>query len=330
MSKSVLLTGATGFIGGSVARTLLSKKYNLTVIVRPGRLKKYRNSVTNLSSTLTIAEIDLSQTKTLKEYLSDKKFDIILHIGALRGGKKFSQKAYYDTNVKATEQIALNALNNNSQLLFCSSVGVYGAIPLELPATINTVFQQDNYYHQTKIEAENILQNLILRGLKVTIIRPSITYGEGDYGFPYTLTKLVHHKMLFLPQKDIRIHLTNIDNITEAFYKLTEKDDIPNKIYNIADRHPIILRELVDTISQKLTGKDYPRNRFINVKHFRNMETIALKLRLHNLVNRIRLISYDWYYDCGEIYNDLFLRHAKTNSDFKSVIDWYKKVHKIK
>jgi len=327
MSDRLLLTGATGFIGSNVARILINKKTGFTALIRPNTSPKRLDFLVNNAE---IVKLDLADTGNLRTYLNQEKFDTIIHIGALRGGRKYAKRVYYDANVKATEQIAEAALKNESKLVFCSSVGVYGAIPQELPATINTKYQSDNVYHDTKIKAEGVIQKYVLAGLKAVIIRPAITYGENDYGFPYTLVKLVHRKLLLLPDITKIIHLANIDIVADAFYKVPEDEYRGNKIYNIADRYPGQLDELVDFISNRLYKRDYPGNRYISVKFFRRLARFAQRHGLHNFHNRIKLISNSWFYDNTESFKDLYLRHAKTIPDFKVVIDWYKKIHRIK
>ena len=90
------------------------------------------------------------------------------------------------------------------------------------------------------------------------------------------------------------------------------------------------LDELVDFISNRLYKRDYPGNRYISVKFFRRLARFAQRHGLHNFHNRIKLISNSWFYDNTESFKDLYLRHAKTIPDFKVVIDWYKKIHRIK
>ncbi len=195
--KKILLTGITGFIGRNVAEAILPKKYEIDALVRPGtshkRLEAFKDS-------FHLVELDLSNIKGLRSFLSDKKYDVILHIGALRGGRKFAKKEYYKVNVDATEQLVIHAAQNDEKIIFCSSVGIFGAIPLELPATSQSPRQNDNYYHYTKNMAEDIIQKYVMHGLKAIIIRPSITYGPHDFGFPYTLTKLIHKKSFFAIQ----------------------------------------------------------------------------------------------------------------------------------
>jgi nucleoside-diphosphate-sugar epimerase len=327
MPKSILLTGATGFIGRNVARMLSARKYDYSVIVRPETAEK---RLSFIKDQCEIIRLNLEDTDSLSAFLAGNRFRTIIHIGALRGGRRFPRKAYYDANVKATEQIALSCLENDGKLVFCSSVGVFGAIPMELPAGGNTEFQGDTLYHQTKIQAENVIQKYIMAGLKAIIVRPTITYGEEDFGFPYTLVKLVHRKLLFLPDTDVRIHLANIDIVASAFYKLVEVEYRKNTAYIIADRYPVKLHDLVDFISNRLRQKPYPRSRYISRTHFRRMAAFALRYGWVNLHNRIKLISNSWYYDSSEAFNDLYLRHAKTIPDFKLVVDWYKKIHKIR
>ncbi|MEA1973819.1 MAG: NAD(P)-dependent oxidoreductase, partial [Candidatus Cloacimonadota bacterium] len=213
---NLLLTGATGFIGKHVLQELLQKtKYKITVMIRPDT----KSRLNDFMDEVDIVEIDLTNIYKLRSYLSENIFEKIIHIGAIRGGRKYSKTDYFTANVKATEQIALAAKEANSRLVFCSSVGVFGAIPLELPANNQTQKQTDNYYHYTKIEAEKIIQKQVLYGLDAIIIRPAITYGVGDYGFPYTLTKMIDKKILFMPNKIVRIHLTNVHVLAEGFVK---------------------------------------------------------------------------------------------------------------
>ena len=327
MDNDILLTGATGFIGSNVARILAQKRVSFTVFVRPGTSAK---KLQRLPERTNIVKIDLADTEGLRGYLAENRFSTVIHIGALRGGRNFPAKTYYDANVKATEQIADVCLKNDAKLIFCSSVGVYGAIPQELPAHINTTYQSDNFYHDTKIKAESIIQRYAIKGLKNIIIRPAITYGVEDQGFPYKLVKLVHKRLLFLPDSTIRIHLANIEIIADAFYKVAEDEFQGNRIYNIADRYPVKLNELVDFISNRLTGKPYPQSRYISIKHFRKMAAFCRRYGFPDMYNRIQLISNSWFYDSSEAFNNLYLRHAKTIPDFKTVVDWYKEHHRIR
>jgi nucleoside-diphosphate-sugar epimerase len=320
MSKSILITGISGFIGRHVAAAL-TKKHSLTALVRPGtdprRIEQFKDQV-------TFEAIDLTNIPALRTYLKDAKFDSIIHIGALRGGRSFPQSAYFDANVNATEQLALFAQETETQLLFCSSVGVFGAIPQELPATSKTPRQKDNYYHFTKIQAERIIQRQVLYGLDAAIVRPAITYGPGDYGFPYTLTKLVDKKLLVYPREDVTIHLTHVDLMVQAFVRLLEDDYRSGSEFIVADRHPVQLTQLADFISNELRGKAYPASKAIDKKWFALGENCARFFKSELWTSRFELISKSWYYDTEKAYSELGLKPTETIPTFRTVTSWYK------
>lgn len=318
----ILITGISGFIGRNTLRLLLKKKHEVTALVRPNTNKK---RVAEFTDQINIEYIDLTEVEKLKNWLDKQSFEAIIHIGALRGGRKASKNLYYKANVDATQQLMIAAKNYDAKFIFCSSVGVFGAIPLELPANNSTTRQPDNYYHYTKIKAEELLQNYVLNGLNACVVRPSITYGAGDWGFPYTLCKLVKKRLMFLPDKPVFIHLGNVETVAQSFVKLLEYDYKPGACYNVADKKPVKLVDLVDFISKQIHNKEYPKSKTISYKKFAFFEKIAKKLKNELWAARFELISKSWYYDVNNTYHDLNLNSSKTIPEFKSVITWFLK-----
>ena len=322
MKKTILITGITGFIGGKVAEKIFND-FSLTALVRPGtsrdRFKPFENKV-------NLVGLNLSNSDELRSFLDNNSYDIILHIGALRGGRKFSKEEYIKTNVIATQILISNAVKNKSKFIFCSSVGVYGAIPEESPATHSTPFKEDNLYHLTKIRCEEMIHNAIQKdGLRACIVRPAITYGKGDYGFPYTLTKLVAKRLLFLQKKDIYIHLTNVNLLTEVFSQLVYNGFEIGKVWNVADKEKVRFKDLVEFINVKLGFEDdYPKNRYIDGLLFNGFTKIARLMKNELWISRFELISNDWHFNVEDTYKDFKLKEYKTIPEFKIVVEWFK------
>lgn len=321
MCKNLLITGVTGLIGQSVLNKLISSHNDLKInaLVRPGtssaRFSDYQDKV-------SIEFIDLSKTDLLNKYLRSNKFDIILHIGAIRGGRNYSKFHYEKTNIDATEQLVEYSLKNKARFIYCSSVGVYGAIPEELPANNESPYKNDNYYHYTKIMAEKIINKTMLMGLNAVILRPSITYGKGDIGFPNQLVKLVKTQIFPLSNKNIWIHLCHIDTISLAFVKLVkEKAHIHGKAYNIADVEPVQLRDLVNFINRELYKRNYPQFLTIDNNILLFGEYFSRFLNLEKWKARFELISHNWFYNVRNAYEDLDLPEHFTIPDFKIVIE---------
>ena len=295
----ILITGITGFVGRSVLKDILPLGHQITALVRPAtaeaRLQDFKDSI-------QIAYISLSDIPALKAFLEKNDFDTIMHIGALRGGRRASQDEYYRSNVSSTEQFVTYCLKHDARLVFCSSVGVFGAIPTELPANSQTSKNPDNFYHYTKIEAEKIIGKAQLHGLKAMIIRPSITYGKGDMGFPYQLVKLIDRYQFLVIKKRIWIHLCHIDALTAAFTWALTHDWKPGLAFNVADREPVQLNALVDFISRQLHKKNYPKWLSLDRGFFSLGVRLARLLKSELFVSRFELISQSWFYDVQAFY----------------------------
>ncbi len=321
----LLITGITGLVGSNVLRKVLEKHpgISVTALVRPKTpLSRYHE----FSDRVRIVQLDIGDTIGLRDFLFTNDFNTIMHIGALRGGRKFPRKDYLACNIYSTEQIVEYCLAKNARLIFCSSVGVFGAIPSELPANNLTVKNPDNLYHYTKIEAEKIINRSILHGLQAAIVRPSITYGKGDKGFPYTLVKMVDKRYFPLINKRVWIHLCHIDALVKAFVWLLDNPWKNGITLNVADREPIQLQALVDFISRQLHGRNYPRLLMLDRVFFTWGERIARMLKNELWVSRFELISKSWIYDVHQFYELMEAQQTTphyTIPEFKLTIEDY-------
>lgn len=297
----LLITGITGLIGRSVLEQILQRHldYQVTAIIRPGTDP---DRYTQFASQIDLIQLDLADIHGLKKFLQDSEFDLILHIGALRGGRKFSHTEYLRSNLLSTQQMVEYCKNSDRKLIFCSSVGVFGAIPQELPANNQSPRNPDNYYHFTKIEAEKAINRAALNGLNAAILRPSITYGRGDFGFPYQLVRMIKAHRFPMINKRVWIHLCHIDTITNAFIWLLTNEFRPGLALNVADREPVQLNDLVNFISRQVHNKSYHPLLTIDRKFFRWGEAIARLLKNELWVSRFQLISRSWFYSVAETY----------------------------
>lgn len=321
---NILITGITGFIGGELCKKLLTEKNNITALIRKNTvIERYDFFKEN---NVDCIEGDITDKEFIRSVFM-KKFDVVYHIAAIRGGRDFPKKEYYRTNVEAALLIAEECLERSVKMVFCSSVGVFGAIPKELPPTEDTIRQKDNYYHYTKIEAEKKLQELVLKGLDLVIIRPSITYGIGDFGFPYTLIKLVDKGLMLIPSKDIKINIVDVSTLIQAFISAGTANIKSGTAYNIADRNPVSINELTNFINEKLHNSKYPPWKKLPAFLSKLGLFIFSKLLKNELwTARIELITKSWYYDVTPALNDLNLKAHDTIPEFLYVIDWYKQM----
>lgn len=316
----LLLTGITGLIGKSVLQEVLRRhsEYQITALVRPGTVSQRYQA---FSTQLEVVKLDLGDAQGLRDFLAQNRFDTVMHIGALRGGRKASREEFLAVNLRSTQQLAEHCLRQDSRLIYCSSVGVFGAIPDELPANRETEYNPDNLYHYTKIESEKFINQAVLKGLKAAILRPSITYGQGDRGFPYQLVKMVSQKRFPLINKRVWLHLCHVDTITRAFVWLLEHAFQPGLALNVADREPVQLLDLMNFISRQLNRENYSSLLKLDQIFFRWGEALARALRNELWQSRFQLISRSWFYYVADTYQLMGLPETFTIPGLQITID---------
>lgn len=317
MSKEyVLITGATGFIGSYITeKLLLENQYHVVTIVR--KIGNYKNVIDLENKGVILVEGNFYDKSILEKIFKNSRVQSVIHIAALRGGGAGTKEEYYTVNVLGTEMLLETSLKYQvKKFIFCSSVGVFGTIPKELPANIKTNLNGDNDYHNSKILAEKKVQEFISRGLNAFIVRPTITYGKGDNGFPATLVKLVKKRTLFLPFKNNKIHLLDVNNLADLFIKILEANNLKQRVFIAADNAPISLRELVDLIYSYYYKRKYPLFLRIPNTIFYLNQLIFQAFKNERWSARMQLVFNNWYYDTTETVSSIGFRLVDTKKRF--------------
>lgn len=314
--ENILITGATGFIGYHVTNKLLSEgAYHIIAIVRD------RSSRTDArefeEKGVTVVRGNFFDKNLLEEVFNKWPISQVIHMAALRGGGLAREKDYVEVNVRGTETLLDVALQKSiHRFIFMSSVGVMGTIPSQLPGSVTTTLDGDSLYHKSKVLAERKVEEFIRKGLNAYIIRPTITYGQRDSGFPKTLVELVRKKMLLLPHNDIKIHLLNVESLAGLLGQVLKSHDVKGRCFIVADKNPISLRELVNLVYQRYQGRDYPM--FLKIpKAFSSLLLLAFRVSgREKWITRILLISRSWYYDISHTVKEFSFVPSETREAF--------------
>ncbi len=313
----ILITGTTGFIGSHVAKRFLSEnRYQVVAMVR--QIKNYKNTKWLRENGAKLYQGLFYNIKDLDEVF--KKFPIkyVIHIAALRGAGAGGIKDYQKVNVAGTQAL-LNASMEYGvrRFIFCSSVGVFGTIPQKVPADLSTPLNGDNEYHQSKIQGEKLVRKFIEKGLDCFIIRPAITYGEGDDGFSAILIKLARKKMLILTRQETMVHLVSVEKLANLFFLLiAQGKQNPRIIFGI-DKKPIKLKQLADIIHDHFHQKSYPDMLRVPNPFFLIAIRFCELFQNEKWKARFQLLSTDWYYKKDKNEGAPELEMADTEKDFK-------------
>ena len=145
---------------------------------------------------------------------------------------------YYETNVIGTKNI-LNEMDKVGckRLIFTSSVAIYG-LNKNNPSE-NYKADPFNHYGKSKYQAENIIMewyNVEPNSKFVTIIRPSVVFGEGNRGNVYNLLRQIYiGKFILIGNGKNKKSMAYVGNLVD-FIKFKINDPLGNfEIYNYTD-----------------------------------------------------------------------------------------------
>jgi nucleoside-diphosphate-sugar epimerase len=236
---SVLVTGASGFIGGRLAERLATEEG-----VRVRAMVRHAKKAERLQKLeLEIVQADLLGLESLREVI--KGCDLIFHCAAVVR-ETGDRNEFLQTNVKGTENI-LNVSRDAGvkKFIHFSSVSVYGMNPPDR-ADETTPFQPcGNLYCDTKIGAEKAVWAAHHKArLPVVVIRPANVYGP--YSNPWTIRpiKLINSGQMMLINGGTGVcNYVYIDNLLDATLIATKRDESVGEVYLVSDGMAVTWKE---------------------------------------------------------------------------------------
>lgn len=247
MSKSVLITGAKGFIGKRLSSNILNvDKFNLTLISRGNALMEGHEKL--------FAEIgpytewnNVLRGKNVVVHLAG-----LTHISNNEIRQSFSH--FRSINVVGTLNLALQAAKMNvSRFVFISSVSVNGIAS-------NSAFVEGDipspscFASQCKFEVEQGLWEIQKQtGMEVVIIRPPLVYGPdapGNFG----LLLRVLEKGFPLPFGAVsnRRTLVGVDNLCDLIMTCVDHPAAANQIFFAGDGQDLSTTELLNGVARAM------------------------------------------------------------------------------
>ncbi len=241
----VLITGATGFTGGHLARTLAAAGDTVTALVRsdgPGAAALARWGVA-----LTVG--DVRDPAALAGATAG--VDVVYHIAAIYRQASLSSETYRAVNATAAQQIVEAAARGGvKRVVHCSTVGVHGDVERP-PANEEAPLKPGDVYQVTKLEGELLAREAGARlGIDVTIVRPSGIYGPGDRRLLRLFRGVARRRWMTLGPGEIYYHLTFIDDLVEGFRLCGVHPAAANRTYILAGGEVTTLNALVTLVAE--------------------------------------------------------------------------------
>jgi UDP-glucuronate 4-epimerase len=283
--RSVLVTGAAGFIGYHVTKRLLDAGHqvvgldNLNPYYEPA-LKEARLAQLRASKAFKFYRNDIADKRSIAALFDAERPGLVVHLAA-QAGVRYSienPQAYADTNLLGFLNILEACRHGNVQhLVYASSSSVYGANTRVPFATHHNVDHPISLYAATKKANELMAHSYAhIHRIPVTGVRFFTVYGP--WGRPdmamflFTEAIAAGRPISVFNYGKMRRDFTYIDDIVEGVYRVLLRpaapdpdwsgDDpnpssskAPARVYNIGNNSPVELSYLIELLEQNLGRK---------------------------------------------------------------------------
>jgi UDP-glucose 4-epimerase len=251
MKRKVIVTGASGFVGTQLVKTLKVSDfeiYSLDTIESP-----------NLQADINYVRVDLNTVSL--DFLSNLFHEsVVIHLAALSTTAmcESNPDLAIDVNLKITRKIVDAANIAKSPIIFASSEWVYQESPIDQEMDENQQLQlleETNLYAMTKIVGEWIIKKY---SQNYVILRFGIIYGERER--PQSAIESIVQSALVSGRVEIGNAQTarrfiHVNDICEGIVRCVENlSKASNCIFNLVGNNLISLKMVVDEI-EKFIGK---------------------------------------------------------------------------
>jgi nucleoside-diphosphate-sugar epimerase len=244
------ITGATGFIGGRLARQLREAGHDVVAVVRnPAKAQ----DLAQLG--VTLYQGDVTEKESMRGPMTG--VDGVFHVaGWYKVGARDKSQAYA-INVEGTRNVLelMKELNIRK--------GVYTST-LAVNSDTHGVEADENYhftgkhisvYDQTKADAHDIAVKMMKQGLPLVIVQPGLVYGPGDTSSVRTSFIQYLTKKLPVMPKQAAFSWAHVDDIAHAHWLAMEKGKVGEN-YNICGPTYTFIDAL--KVANEITGVRLP------------------------------------------------------------------------
>ena len=225
-------TGATGFIGPHLIRSLHAEGHHVRAVARPGS----ETSVLPIDQ-VEVFEADLISGKGLRDAM--RGVEVVFHLAAPRRAVDPStgqsqRPGNQDVIVKGTEALVAAVKNEQStRIVLTGTVHVYSEHS-RLPVSEDAPTQPSTAYAKARLEAERIVRSLSNgRPGRYTIVRLTSVYGTGDRQYVSLFRQIADGGFRLIGSGDQIHHVSFVDDVVRGLLACACSDRAAGQTLNI-------------------------------------------------------------------------------------------------
>ncbi len=225
--SNILITGATGFIGGFIVDEALRRNMNVWVALRKSSSRQWLTD-----ERIHFLEVNLTSEEDLVEKMRNLQFDYVVHAAGVT--KCLHKEDFHRINVGGTKSLVNALLQLEMPLkkfVYLSSLSVFGPIREEQPYTEITENDKpapNTEYGKSKLEAERFLME---SELPIVILRPTGVYGPRERDYFMMAKSIKAHTDFAVGYKPQDITFVYVLDVVQAIFLAIEKGEPGRKFF---------------------------------------------------------------------------------------------------
>ncbi len=249
--RTVLVTGATGFTGGALARAHAARGDTVRALVRS---PEGDAAAALRADGIEVVPGDLTDSAAV--HRAAEGCSLIQHVGAMFRSAGHPDSAYHEVNDEAVGHVLDAAADLGvKRVVHVSTVGVHGHVS-EIPANEDTRFNPGDVYQRSKLAGETRVREAMgNRSFEAVVCRPAGIYGPGDLRFLKVFRGLQKGRFPMFGSGEVTYHFTFIDDLVGGLLLAGDHPEAPGRTLILGGDGYYPLNTFVALVAAAVGGK---------------------------------------------------------------------------